>query len=459
MTLERFAEVLRARRGMVLAIWLAAVGVAAVVSLVATPQYTATAVLLVDPRVPDPQLGNAAAIGMANHIPTEIEVLRSERVAMAALKLLDLQNDPAWRARWMERTGGEGSFETWLAGELVRKLDVRPTRESNVLAVSFTATRPDAATRVADAVTQAYIRSTAALQQEPARQYNARVDELSTRQRDALEKAQAKLADYQRKFGIVSTDDRLDVENTRLSELSSQVAVLQAAAADAQARQRQSEVNPGGFDDVQRSPAVFALTTEVARQENRLTELLSRLGENHPDVAEARQVLSGLRARLHGVSRRATEAIGIENRMAAERLAQARKALEQQRATVLALRQERNGAQVLQREVDNAQRAYDAVLLRASQTTVEAGAVRGTVSVLKAASAPLRPTWPRLKLNLAAAAVLGLLLGVFAALWREGWNRRLRIADDVTQLGQSLLVVLPDSAAPRRRLALESPGR
>jgi polysaccharide biosynthesis transport protein len=456
MSFERFAAVLRARWKLMLAVWLTAIVAAVLLSLLAPPRYTATVALMVEPRVPDPLVGAAMPNGMPNHIPTEIEVVRSERVALSALEMLGLQDDPEWRERWMERTGGRGDFKVWLAEELLRNLQVRPTRESNVLSVSFSARQPDTAAKVADAVTQAYIRNTAALQQEPARQYNARFDALSTRLRQQLEQAQAKLAEYQQKHGIVSTDDKLDVENTRLTELSSQVAALQAAAADAQERRRQSVNNPGGFGEVQRNPAVFALATEVARQEYRLTELLSRRGEQHPDVMEARQSLAGLRERLDTASRRATEGIGIESRIAGDRLTQARQALEEQRAKVLALKAERNGAQVLQREVDNAQRAYDAVLLRVSQTSAEAGAVRGTVSILKSAAAPLRQSWPRPGLTIAAAAVAGFLLAAFVALWREASNRRLRIASDVTQqLGQSLLVVLPDSGPSRHRLALQ----
>jgi succinoglycan biosynthesis transport protein ExoP len=460
MSFDRFVVVLRARWRLLLAVWLGVLAAAALLTLAASPQYTATVALMVEPRTPEPLAGGPASSGLPNHLPTEIEVLRSERVALSVVNALKLQHDPAWRERWIDRTGGEGGLDTWLAGELVRRLDARPTREANVMTVSFTAPQAEGAARIANAVADAYIRNAAAMQQEPARQYNARFDELSTRLRGELEQAQAKLATYQREHGIVNTDDRLDVENTRLAELSSHVAILQANAADAQERRRQSASQPDGFNDVQRNPAVFALSTEVARQENRLTEQLARRGDQHPDVQEARQALTAVRTRLEMASRRAAEGIGIESRMASDRLTQARQALDQQRTALLALRAVRNGAQVLQREVDNAQRSYDAVLLRASQTTVEAGAVRGTVSILKSATAPLRPSWPRPALTLAAAALAGLLLAIFVTLWREAWNRRLRTTGDVThQLGQALLVVLPDTAARQHRLALGWQGR
>ena len=55
-----------------------------------------------------------------------------------------------------------------------------------------------------------------------------------------LEAAQKRLSDYQQKQGIVATDDRLDLENARLAELSTQLSVAQAQKVDSRSRQAQS---------------------------------------------------------------------------------------------------------------------------------------------------------------------------------------------------------------------------
>ncbi|MEJ7929715.1 GNVR domain-containing protein [Ramlibacter sp. AN1015] len=425
------------------------------VTWLAVPQYRATVVLMVDPRLPDPLLGIPMQNGLPNHIPTEIEVVQSERVAIAAMRQLGMQNDPAWRARWLHKTGGDGAIEPWIARELRRNLDVRPTRETNVIAISYSAADGETAARVASAIAESYISSSAELRTEPARQYNAYFEEAAQRLRGELEQAQERLADHERRYGLVATDERLDVENSRLAELSSQVVVLQAMAADADERSRYASRNQQGFGDVQRNPAVSALAAELDRQENRLSEMQARLGDRHPNVVEARQSVADLRRRVDVASRRAAEGIGIESRMARDRLLHARRALETQRARILALRSERNGALILQREVDNARRAYEAVLTRSSQTAVEAGATRGNVSVLQGAAVPHLQSWPRYRLNLAVGVAAGLVLALLAAVWREAWDRRLRVADDIADvLGQSPLVVLPDSRATQRRLRL-----
>jgi capsular polysaccharide biosynthesis protein len=77
------------------------------------------------------------------------------------------------------------------------------------------------------------------------------------------------------------------------------------------------------------------------------------------------------------------------------------------------------------------------------------------ISVLKSATVP--PQSPLLLLNLAVAAVLGLLLGVARALFAENRDRRLRTIEDVTErLQQTLLLALPDGDAERGRSARRS---
>ena len=46
--------------------------------------------------------------------------------------------------------------------------------------------------------------------------------------REKLEVAQSALSDYQQKARIVATDERLDHENAKLNELSSQLTLVQA---------------------------------------------------------------------------------------------------------------------------------------------------------------------------------------------------------------------------------------
>jgi capsular polysaccharide biosynthesis protein len=93
--------------------------------------------------------------------------------------------------------------------------------------------------------------------------------------------------------------------------------------------------------------------------------------------------------------------------------------------------------------VVTAQRNLDAVNQRLAQSSLESLAQRTNVVLLTLATEPLRPSSPKLRLNLSIALFLGALLGVGAALALELRDRRIRSAEDLTVfLGVPLLGTL-----------------
>ncbi len=454
MSLQRFAAILRARWLTAALVWALTVMFAVLVNLLSA-QYKAVGMVLVEPQTVDPAAGLAVPGTVPNHIPTEIDVVQSERVALRALHTLGLEKDAKWLGRWNEETGGRGDFEAWVAEQLLKKFDVRPSRESNVLTLAYRSADPAFSAQVVNAFMRAYMDTSLDLRTEPARQSNTIFDETSKRLRADLERAQQKLSRFQQNAGLVATDERVDVENMRLLELSSQVVTLQSAAANAVGRERQGGVNPENMQEVLRDPTVAALTTDLARQEGRFAELAVRLGEQHPTVQELRNGINDLRTRLARASKRAGDSIVTERKVAEDRLGNARAALQAQRVTVLRLKAQRDEAAVLQREVENAQRTYDLALTRSSQTALESRGTRGNISILRVATAPALP-WLKTGLIFGAASIIGFLLAIAAVLVREMRDVRLRSLEDVTErLQQPVLVVLKRSGAaltaPRRQ--------
>jgi uncharacterized protein involved in exopolysaccharide biosynthesis len=112
----------------------------------------------------------------------------------------------------------------------------------------------------------------------------------------------------------------------------------------------------------------------------------------------------------------------------------------------MALKKGHGEASLLQQEVANAQRAYDAVSQRASQSNLESQTQQTNASVLSPAVEPLKPSSPKILLNIALAIFLGGLLGIGAALLMELTDRRIRSRDDVKQaLGLPILAELKAS--------------
>lgn len=454
MSLSRFISVIVGRRVAFLTVLCCVVALVLLGTFLVPPRYAAKAEVLVEGR------GSASAFAtISSHLATEAELLQSERVSIAALRLLGLQEDPALLKKWNKATGGRGDFESWAAGQLSEELDVKPSRGSNILTISYSSRDPAVAAKTVNAFVKAYVATTREIREESAEQSSASFGDRTKSLKAALALAEDRLISFQRENGVASTDERLDIENLRLTELNAQLVALQSAAANAAGRQRQAAANRSSMNEVLSDPLVASLSAELAKQEARFVELRSKAGDRHPSIAEQSNVLNQMKARLDAATTRAASTIAIESRIAAERAASVQAALNGQRAKVMEAKSKRDQAQRLQRDFDLARQAYDAAVTRTNETVLNSGASRGNVSVVKAATVPAIPASPRLAVNLTASIVMGLLIAVAAAFWRESRDRRLRLDQDVSELlEQPLLGVISSGRNATATLRLSSDG-
>jgi polysaccharide biosynthesis transport protein len=454
MPVERLLPVLKARWLAVAAVWAAVVAAVLVASLALPTRYEASATVLVELSNVDPVGGQAVfkpAGAVSTHVATQADILRSEEVALGALRSLGLDRAQPWRDDWLDSTGGQGSFESWVAARLLRKLEVRPSPDSNVLSVSYSSPDPQFSAEVANAFVKSFVDTTLRMRAGPAQQFNTFFGERAKVLREALEDARARLSAYEKKHGV-AVGEQPDAESARLAELTSQLVTLQDAAAEAAKLEKQARSAPGDMREVRNDPRVAVLTGELVRLEGELADLKSQFGERHQAVIQARQSIRDVRRRLDAAMRQAAESLGAPLKVVEARLAEMQAAVDKQQALVLQRKSQRDAATALLRDVENAEKAYGAVLTRASETAlVGANTTETGVSVLKSATPPI---WSPAALmrNLIVAVVLGLLLGIAWALFAEGRDRRMRTIEDVTRsLQQPLLLSLPDGRARRAR--------
>lgn len=449
MTFGQFLSILRARWVVALAVFLLTVATTLVVSLLLPNQYTATASVVMDAK-PDP-LSPVTYTGAASLalMATQVDIIRSERVAQRVVRNLKLNENPQVRQQWLDETGGEGSIEIWLGAVFQKQVDVVPSRESSVISISYKATDPRFAAGVANAFVQAYIDTALELRVDPARQYSTFFERRLKEARERLEQAQIQTSTFQKNNGIIATDERLDVENARLNELSSQLTQLQAISAESASRQNVAQGTRGdSLAEVLNNPIVGQLKADINRGEARLQELNTRLGERHPQVLESRANMNELRSRLEAETRKVTGGVAVSATINRQREAEIRGSLEAQRQKVLKMKGMRDDGVVLLRDVENAQRNYDALQQRFLQTSLEGQTTQSNVNLLTAATPPLERSSPRIALNMLLSVFLGGLLALVIALVLEFMDRRVRnVADVVAALGLPVLGSMPKPGA------------
>lgn len=462
MTFGQFLSILRARKWAALLVFALVVATTVVVSLLLPKQYKGEASVVIDAK-PDPvtAMVNPTA-ALPSFMATQVDILTSDRVAMRVIRDLKLTDVPALREQWQDEGEGKGTFEQYLITLLQKYLDVKPSRESNVITITYKSADPRFAAGMANAFAQAYIATTLELRVDPAQNFKKFFDLQTKDARDTLEKAQAKLSAYQQQKGIIATDERLDVENARLNELSSQYTQLQALSAESSSRQTQAQGTQGDrLQEVLNNPVIGGLKVDLSRGEARLQELSAKYGDAHPQVVEAKANIAELRARIDAETRKITGGVGVSNTINKSREAQLRVALEAQRAKVLQMKAVRDEGLVLQREVENAQRMYDSLAVRLSQSGLEAQNTQSYANMLTVAQPPAEHSSPKLLLNTLLAVFLGLLLALAVALLKELADRRVRAPEDaVAALGLPVLGILPKPGAKRfnpARPALQMP--
>lgn len=457
MSLHQFFSILRARRLLVALILLSTLALALAWIVLRPTHFTARAPVLVDVRT-DP-VGGSAVQGMIapSFMATQIDIVRSDRVAQRVVEMLRIDKDPAELKRWRERTEGKGSPQAWFARELQTRLDVKPARESNIINVSWKGDTAAEAARVANAFAQAYLDTSLELKTDPARGYAVWFDDQVKAARQNLSNAQTKLSAFQERTGIVSSDERTDYETARLNELSSQLTVVQGQTTESQSKR-------GGRDtvnDVMQSPLINGLRGEIAKLEGKVEEGAAYLGANHPQMQRMRAELAALRGRLASETARITTSVDTSYEVGKSRERELQAAVAAQKARVMGLNKHRGELAMLQRDVDSAQKAFEAVSASASQSRLQSLTNQTNVMRIAPAVEPLEPSGPTAIQVMLIAAFAGLLLAIAGALLAELMNRRVRSVEDLSMVTQLpiLATVSGTTVLDAPTLRLPSPRR
>lgn len=430
MSFRQFLSILRARFGVTLLILLATLAVTAAWLMLRTPAYTARAPLLVDARTSDPVPGSQSNGNIPeSFIATQIDIIKSDRVAERVVQMLELDKDPKASESWQKEGKGVGTLQSWLARGIQGGLEVRPARQSNIINVSWTGSTPAGAAQVANAFAQAYVDTTVELRTDPARRYSVWFEDQLREAKQNLQQAQMRLSEFQQRAGIVSSDERVDHETARLNELSSQLSAIQGETTDSQNKR----VAPGDtVAEVIQSALINGLKADIARLEAKVQESGARLGPGHPTMVSMNAELSSLRSRLATETAKINASINTTYQVGKGRERELQAAVAAQRARVLALNKQRGELSLLQRDVDTAQKVFEAVSSGASQSKLQSLTNQTNVMRLAAAVEPMEPLGLKTREALVMASVAGLLLGMAGAFLVELANRRVRSVEDLS---------------------------
>jgi chain length determinant protein EpsF len=466
MTFHQFVLILRARWRLVGLIFCLAVAASLALFVVMTNKYTAVATIVVDAKM-DPVSGGPGVSDavMISYLNTQSDVITSERVAQRVVKAVGMDKIPANQQAWKKKTGGEGDLSNWLAKGLLsgKKVVAAPpanasaTRQTNVIEISVKWPDPKMAAAIANGFAQAAIDTNIELKVEPAKQYAAWFDQRSAALHAELERKQKKLSDFQNASGIVATDEKLDVENARLIELSTALVAIQSQRQDSQSRQRQVNGDNAFLPEVLQSPLINNLKDALTVAQAKRTGVAGRLGKNHPDYQAAEAEVTSLRSRIAAETDKIVASLGSTTQVNMRREGDVKAALEAQKNRVMELKHDHDEAAILSNDVVTAQRDLDAVTQRLALSSLESQAQQTNIVLLSAAAVPQDPSSPKLLILVCGGMFLGAIAGIGLALLLEMRDKRLREAEDLVRLLGVPVLGRINSINPGPRSAADPP--
>lgn len=439
MNFYRFKNILLSRKWLVLSVLATTLFIALVISLLLPKQYVASTSVIIDQSSADPVTGLTLPVQlMPGYMATQVDVISSHNVARKAVEKLNLGNDPKFQEDYKD---DESSLDIidWAADILLKKLDVKSSSESSLIQINFSSKDPEIAANVANAFANAYIQTIIELRAQSAKLSADWYDSQITLFRKNLEKARSVLSSYQQEHEIVSVDDRLDIENSRLAELSRQLVESQSNTSESQARKDllASMIKNGGslesLQEVLNSSLIQSLKSDLAKAEANFAELSEQIDVNHPKYIQAKAEVDSLKKKIQSEIRMVLNNITSKVSSSDTRDKILTRTLAEQKAKVLELKKQHDEIAMLNREVENAQLTYDTVMKRAIQTRMESEMNQTNIAILNPALKPEKPSKPKVLLNMILSVFLGSLLGVSLALLAEFRDRRVRSVEDLNE--------------------------
>lgn len=462
-------ELFRRRRRVLAGAAAITVSLVAAYTFLQPREYTATAVIMLNPTpervVNEEQALNQGAPNSAL-VDSEIEVLRSQQLARQLADVMELVDDPRWNRalrqgsspldwvktlrRWVfggrqaEMDGADA-----VAAEVADAIGVKRRGVSYVIEVSTRSGDAAEAAAMANRLVELYVgfddEARISTGQRASTWLEQRVAEL----RADVQAKEDSLQRFRVQSGLLSSDG-VSLTERQISDVQTSVLAARAALAESEARYRlvQSLQTAGVSGETMASALDSNVIRDLRQREvdqvRRQAERESELGELHPSVVSGRAELENIRAQIRAEVGRIQAAARNEVEVARSRLA----SLEQNLASVRGQLVSNNDAMVraneLEREATASRSVYESFLERYHIISDQGRLDPSRIRIISQAQTPASPSSPRIGLGLLLALGLGLAAGVVAALVAESMDEALSSGDEIVRrLGVPAVASIP----------------
>ena len=403
----------------------------------------------------DQKIGELSSVGsVSDPLKTETEMIRSFSMAQKVVGTLGLKVQPE---------------------ELTQRITVNNIKGTDILEVSYQSNIPKEAAVVVNQLMYLYLAENLLGNRTEVTAARTFIVEQLPKIKVNVHQAEVALRSFEEQNNIVDLEAESQSAVGVIANLENQVSEAQAKYEDATAQSqflrnklRMSSEDAIVASSLSQSPGVQRALEELQKVENELAIARSRYQEEHPVIVELESKRAALEALLQG---RSAQVLGTQEQHTNEN-SQIEQIKQQITANLVQLEAGRSGSasqvatlsntlarykqrikilpelkqrkRELERELEAAQSTYETLLKRLEDIRVEENRKVGNLQIVEKAQIPKLPVDSNKTRNLALANLLGILLGIAAALALEALDKSIKTVEEAREVfGYTLLGLIP----------------
>jgi capsular exopolysaccharide synthesis family protein len=489
--LDRLAVVFKYRNAVV-GVFAAVVAWMMVDSYTTTPMYRAYARIQIEDD--NAGLGTPAEIAQSMlaqdpevYLQTQLRIIRGRELARRAAAKLEVSKVPEfngqgprptplaqgiatvkWYGGWPLRLlfGSNATHpgeppatvesDAELAGALIDRLEVNPSRGTQLVDLAFLSSDPAFAARAVNVYAEEYVAQNLELK---VSSLDNGLDKLSLeveRQKALVQASEMKLAEYRDRQDAGALVDNQNIVVARLSQLNEAVTKARTERIQREAVWKQVQAAGSNVDTISvivQNTTIQGLKGQVTEAERELVRVSDRYGDRHPDYKKVEEQLASARRQLDAEIKKAAQSARNEYESALAQEETLGQALREQQGAASALSRKGVNYSVYEREAQSNREIYNMLLQREKELRVLANSRTNNVRVVDRADAPGAPFTPNHRQDWIYAIFFGALFGVAAAFAIDYMDDTVKTPEDITRrLKLRLLGLVPSLRGERHPL-------
>lgn len=476
--LRQLWRIFRRRLPVFAAVAFAVFALTVIVTMQMTPQYTATASVIIDSRQSQVVDIEAVLTGVgsdAQALDTEVQLIQSRSLALAVIERLDLTADPEFNSQLREPSGlgaitsavrnflsalvpsqaaspgvddGQRTLES-VTSAVLDRLSARRSGMTYVISIAFRSEDPAKAARIANAFADLYLLSQLEAKFDATERANTWLNERLDVLREEVRTAEQAVELYRAENGLLDAGGSSLTEQ-QISDLNAQLAIQRAelSAAESSLRRVQTQLDRGAsldtIGEVLRSETIRALRAQQTETSRRRSDLASRYGPRHPEFLAVEREVADLEEQISREIQRIVAGLETEVNVARQRVASLQNTLAGFRDELVTNNRALVRLRELEREAEASRTLFESFLNRFRQTSEQDDLTTADARIVARAPVPLEPSAPNWMLNLAMGLILAGMAGAGTIVLLEVFDNGVRTEADVErELGVAHIASVP----------------